>query len=172
MKICKFCKKEYEDGYRGFCSKECAHKFYSTGSSSSFYKERKEHINECKELLKKLEERLLVSHKGQRNNSHLKRIFCYSCHKLLNFSSTETAIAMGWDHTTVTYHIKKIKPEEIEAAEKFIHSLNTKKTIIERIPNIYERTGFRYDNGKKEVSNVWKRVYGIQQRRGCLRWGL
>lgn len=52
MKICKFCKKEYEDGYRGFCSKECAHKFYSTGSSSYFYKERKEHINECKELLK------------------------------------------------------------------------------------------------------------------------
>ena len=79
---------------------------------------------------------------------------------------------MGWDHTTVIYHIKKIKPEEIEAAEKFIHSLNTKKTIIETTPNVYERTGFRYDNGKKEVSTVWKRVYGIQQRRGCLPWGL
>ena len=172
MKICKFCKKEYEDGYGSFCSKKCSRKFYSTGSGAFFYKERKEHINECKELLKKLEELLLVSHKGKVNNSHLKRIFCYSCHKLLNFSSTETATAIGCDHTTVIYHIKKIKPDEIEDAEKFIYSINTKKTIIEKTPNIYERTGFRYDNGKKEVPTVWKRIYGIQRQRGCLRWGL
>ena len=34
----------------------------------------------------------------------------------------------------------------------------TQPKILPKHVNIYEKTGFRYDNGRKECSTKWKRI--------------
>lgn len=171
MKICKQCGKHFT-GTRSFCSETCSRKYYSTGGDPFRKKEFLLKVDECKKILESMEFNLNTSHKGRIKNSSLKRMFCYICFKLKKYSSVVTGTALEIDHTTVFHHIKKITKDEIELAKILASSEDYEAPEIKPKQNIYERTGFRYDNGKKEVSTVWKRVYGIQRQRGCLSWGL
>ena len=171
MKICKQCGKTFT-GSRSFCSETCIRKYYSTGGVPFRKKEFLLKVDECKKILNSMELKLNTSHKGRIKNAPLKRMFCYICVKIKKYSSVVAGTALEVDHTTVLHHVKKITKDEIELAEKLVTGEDCEVPETTPKPNIYERTGFRYDNGKKEVSTVWKRVYGIQQRRGCLRWGL
>ena len=174
MKTCRFCKKEYDKGYGSFCTKRCANKWYRQDNCVPFRaKEKQEHIEDCIRIKKLIEEAFCQSMDGNYSFNHtIKRIYCYVCKELKGYSTTETARGISIDHTTVIHHLRRIKPEEIEKAKIFFSAMNNEEPKIKPKLNIYERTGFRYDNGKKEVPTVWKRVYGIQRQRGCLRWGL
>lgn len=173
MKICKQCGKTFI-GTRSFCSKRCANKWYNKDDYVPFRaKEKQEHIEDCIRIKKLIEAAFCQSMGGKYSfNNTIKRIYCYVCKELKGYSTTETARGISVDHTTVIHHLRRIRTEEIEKAKIFFSNMEHEEIKIKPKLNIYERTGFRYDNGKKEVSTVWKRVYGIQRQRGCLSWGL
>lgn len=173
MKICKQCGKTFM-GPRSFCSESCARKYYYTGGEPFRKKEVLQKVDECKKILKSMEYRLNTSHKGRIKNSSLKRMFCYICTKIKKYSSTITGTALEVDHTTVFHHVKRITKDEIELAKILADCKDNEVVEIkeEKKPNIYEEKGFRYDGGKKEVSTMWKRVYGVRREGTVLHWGL
>ena len=161
-------------GFGSFCCKKCANKWYQANRHQPFkIKRKKDHLEECRKIRRELEKAACQSIKGNFIfNRSLKRIFCYVCVKLKGYTTTEAGAAMGVDHTTVIYHLRKVTDEEIEKANLFYETLNSPTPKLEKSKNIYEEKGFRYDNGKKEVSTVWKRVYPLGRKRGVLSWGL
>lgn len=163
MKTCKYCGVSYEKGYGSFCSKKCYMMNYN--EKGAFRKEEWDNnVKVGKDILSKLEKVMLVSNKGRINNSSLKRVFSYVCCKIQNISTTVAGKALGVEHTTILHHLRKITDDEIEKAKIFASTMNTPQPRIKiKKENIYEKTGFRYDNGRKEVSVLWKRFYPQRQ---------
>lgn len=124
--------------------------------------ERIKNKNKCFDIRRNIE-RIYHVNLEKRGNYTLipKRIFCYVCHKL-GFSYNEISGALKLNHTTIMYHVKNISQDEVKKADEFIENMENFKIENKSTKNIYEITGFRYDNGKKECSTNWKRVYPLK----------
>lgn len=129
-----------------------------------------QNIRDCKKICKDIQEKYDVDFSQTSIKvSPIKRVYCLVCKKL-GYSLPETTKGMGLlNHTTILHHLKKANDVEKEMAEDFILYLKLKEEHTpkkieqpEQPKNIYEITGFRYDDGKKECSTNWKRVYPLK----------
>ena len=106
-----------------------------------------------------------IGYKGRRADAtKAKRIYCQVCREL-GYSTTEIGIPFELDHTVVCYHLRKLRSDEIETAHTLSSQLKSPTPppqIIVKEKNIYELTGFRYDQGRKETSTKWRRPAQIR----------
>ena len=126
----------------------------------------KQHGRECADIKYKIEMALGIGYKGRRADAtKAKRIYCQVCRDL-GYSTTEIGIPFEWDHTVVCYHLRKLRSDEIETAHTLSSQLKSPTPpppqIIVKEKNIYELTGFRYDQGRKETSTKWRRPAQIR----------
>ena len=145
---CLNCGKETDNG-KEYCSMFC----------------RKTHARkECDKILKKVENYFQLVFDGRYSSQTLaKRVYCYICCVIKGLPKLASGDIACLNHTTIEYHIRTINEEEIALAKEIAESeyqpdehYKPKEPI--KYINMYEKTGFRYDNGRKECSTKWKRI--------------
>lgn len=126
---------------------------------------RKEYSRKkCEKILKKVENYFQLVFSGRYSNqTKPKRIYCYICCVIEKLPKLAAGDVAKFNHTTIEYHIKSITEEEIILAKKISENNYQPKEHYKfekpsKHINIYEKTGFRYDNGRKECSTKWKRI--------------
>lgn len=126
---------------------------------------RKEYSRKkCEKILKKVENYFQLVFSGRYSNqTKPKKIYCYICCVIEKLPKLAAGDVAKFNHTTIKYHIKSITEEDIALAKKISENDYQPKEcyrpkILPKHVNIYEKTGFRYDNGRKECSTKWKPI--------------
>lgn len=126
---------------------------------------RKEYSRKkCEKILKKVENYFQLVFSGRYSNqTKPKKIYCYICCVIEKLPKLAAGDVAKFNHTTIEYHIKSITEEDIALAKKISENDYQPKEcyrpkILPKHVNIYEKTGFRYDNGRKECSTKWKPI--------------
>lgn len=128
-------------------------------------------LKECFKIKDIVEHALGIGYKGRTKDAvKAKKVYCQVC-KNLGYSVNTFCKPINIDHTTGFHHLARMLPDELTVADKITTKIREKKQVTElkqeekpiivRL-NAYERTGFRYDQGRKEINTTFNNVRSLK----------
>ncbi len=115
-------------------------------------------LKECGKIKDIVETSLGIGYRGRtRDAVRAKKIYCQVC-KNLGYSVNTFCKPINIDHTTGLHHLARMRPEELLIADKISAKVAENREFKHgEQPDLiklsaYERTGFRYDQDRKEAA--------------------